>query len=114
MSKENKHGAILIAAFVASSMLNYGFSVMLSWFLNPAEFGMLGIAQSLLLLSGMAVGSGFAWTAAHDIALSGVCDESRQTFRSSWVANTCLGVFLAGALWVMYTSRFFRSGRIII
>ena len=110
MSNENKHGAILIAAFVANSILNYGFSVMLSWYLNPAEFGMLGVAQSLLLLSGMAVGSGFAWTTAHDIALSGVCEESRQSFRSSWVANTSLGVFLAGAFWVMYTSRFFPFG----
>lgn len=110
MNKENKHGAILIAAFVANSVLNYGFSVMLSWFLSPAEFGVLGVAQSLLLLSGMIVGSGFAWTAAHDIALSGVCEETRQTFRTSWIANTSLGVVLAGAFWFVYTQRVLPFG----
>ncbi|HYN88634.1 MAG TPA: oligosaccharide flippase family protein, partial [Ardenticatenaceae bacterium] len=102
MYEATKNGALLVAAFFIMAVLNYAFGVTLSWFFGPAEDGVVGVAQSLLLLTALVVGSGFAWTAAHDVAELGLGDESRRRFRAAWVANTGLGLLLAGALWAAY------------
>jgi len=102
MSNITKHSTVLIASFLVSAMLNYALGVALSWFFSPAQFGVLGVAQSLLLLTALVVGSGFAWTAAHEVAASGVTDETRRRFRAAWTANVVLGLILAGGLWGVY------------
>lgn len=102
MSKVTKDRLYLITAYFLTSGLNYAFGVALSWFFSPAEFGVLGVAQSLLLLLALAVGSGFAWTAAHDVASAGVNDGTRKKFRAAWLANLVLGIALAAGLWLAY------------
>ena len=102
MNKAAQHGAILVVAYIAMSFLNYAFGVALSWFFSPAQFGVLGVAQSLLLLTSLIVGSGFAWTAARDVAASEVNDETRRHFRAAWIANTVGGALFSGGLWVAY------------
>lgn len=102
MNKSTQHSAMLVAAHIAMSLLNYAFGVALSWFFSPTEFGVLGVAQSLLLLTGLVVGSGFAWTAAHDVAVSEVDDKTRGRFRAAWLANTIGGSCLSLALWAAY------------
>lgn len=97
-----KHSAFLITAFVAIAILNYLFGVALSWFFTPAQFGVLGVAQALLLLTALIVGSGFAWSAAHDFAASGVTSETRRRFRAAWLANVALGLSLGAGLWIAY------------
>jgi O-antigen/teichoic acid export membrane protein len=96
------HGAVLVAAYIATSVLNYGFSVGLSWFFTPAEYGALGVAQSLLLLAALAVGSGFSWTANHDLAASGLNETTRRRFRAALLINALLGLLLALGLWAAY------------
>lgn len=96
------HSALLIGAFVVIAILNYLFGVVLSWFFTPAQFGVLGVAQALLLLTALVVGSGFAWTAAHDLAASGVTSETRRRFRAAWLANVALGLTLGAGLWIAY------------
>ncbi len=105
-----KHGTIFIAAFIATSVLNYAFGVALSWLLSPAQFGVLGVAQSLLLLTALLVGSGFAWVVAGDVAASGVTDKTRRRFRTAWTANVALGLFLAGGLWAAYAAGWLPLG----
>jgi O-antigen/teichoic acid export membrane protein len=110
MEKAAKHSVILIGAYFATSFLNYGFGVALSWFFSPAQFGILGVAQSLLLLIALAVGSGFAWTAAHDVASSGINQETRRRFRASLAINTILGTFIAFGLWGVYRTGWLPFG----
>jgi O-antigen/teichoic acid export membrane protein len=98
-----RHSTFLFGAFIAISIVNYAFGVALSWFFTPAQFGVLGIAQSLLLLSALAVGSGFAWTTAHDLAASGTTVETRHRFRAAWLANVTLGLVLGAGLWAAYS-----------
>lgn len=102
MSRAATHSAVLVAAFAASAVANYAFGVAMSWLFSPAQFGVLGVAQSLLLLLALAVGSGFAWTTAHDMAAGGLTDSSRRRFRAAWAANLGLGLGLGGGLWVAY------------
>jgi O-antigen/teichoic acid export membrane protein len=94
MSNATKHSFYLIITYLLTSGLNYIFGVVLSWFFTPAQFGVLGVTQSLLLLLALVVGSGFAWTAAHDIARDGINDENRRRFRTAWIMNMLTGLFV--------------------
>lgn len=105
-----KHSQFLITAFIITSALNYAFGVALSWLFTPAQFGVLGVAQSLLLLTALVVGSGFAWTATGDLAASGVTSETRRRFRAAWAANVVLGALLAGGLWAAYAAGWLPLG----
>ncbi|MCI0576803.1 MAG: oligosaccharide flippase family protein, partial [Chloroflexi bacterium] len=110
MAKVTRHSAAFIAAFAITAVLNYAFGVALSWFLSPAEFGILGVAQSLLLLIALLVGSGFSWTAARDVAALGLNETTRRRWRTAWLANMILGCLLAGGLWAAYTTNLLPLG----
>lgn len=110
MSKSTTHSAIIIIAFVLTSVVNYGFSVALSWFFSPAQFGMLGVAQSLLLILSLTVGSGFAWLIAHEVAISGMTESTLRDFRTALVANFVLGFLLSAGIWVAYQSKLLPFG----
>ena len=101
MERAARHSAFVIGAFVLTALLNYAFGVGLSWFLEPALYGVLGVAQALLLLSALVVSAGFSWTANHDVA-GGVDDGTRMRFRTAWLANIALGALLALALQAVY------------
>lgn len=105
-----RDSALLVTAFFVMAALNYAFSVALSWLLPPEQFGQVGVAQSLLLLMALVVGSGFAWTTAYDVAAAGVTDKARRSFRAAWLANTALGLLLAGGLWIAYATGWLPLG----
>jgi O-antigen/teichoic acid export membrane protein len=102
MERATRHGALVIGAFIITSFVNYAFGVGLSWLLEPADYGMLGVAQALLLLSALIVSAGFNWTANHDIAAAGVNDHTRIRFRTAWLANVTLGSLLALSVYITY------------
>jgi len=110
MAGITKHSALLILSFIITALLNYAFGVLLSWFFTPAQFGVLGVAQSLLLVMALVVGSGFAWTAAHDIAAGGVTEHTRRRFRAAWATNVSLGALLVGGVWLAYVTRALQLG----
>lgn len=104
MQHNTRHSLYLILAYFGTALLNYAFGVALSWYFSPDQFGVLGVAQSLLLLLAMVVGSGFAWTAAHDMASQGVNESTRRRFRASWATNLIMAAVLAGGLWLGFSS----------
>jgi O-antigen/teichoic acid export membrane protein len=110
MNNSTRHSAVFITAYIITSLLNYIFGVALSWFFNPAQFGVLGVAQSLLLLIALAVGSGFSWTTAQDFASSGINEDSRRRFRTAFVSNLFLGVSFAGLVWFAYQIGWLKLG----
>lgn len=101
MERVVQDSAYVVGAFFVSALLNYAFGVGLSWLLEPAAYGMLGVAQALLLLLALVVSAGFSWTANHDVA-RGVDDRTRIRFRTSWLSNLALGATLALALQAAY------------
>lgn len=102
MGKARKHGVILVIAYLMTSLMNYAFSVGLSWYLTPNQFGVLGVAQSILLMVALIVGSGFSWTAAKDLASNGADELSRVRFRTAILANGLVGMIIALGLWLTY------------
>jgi O-antigen/teichoic acid export membrane protein len=110
MSNATKHSVFLIITYLLTSGLNYVFGVILSWFFTPSQFGVLGVTQSLLLLLALVVGSGFAWTAAQDMARGGVNDENRHRFRSAWLMNLITGLIVGGGIWMAYSLDILKLG----
>lgn len=110
MSKATKYSALFISTFVLTAVLNYAFGVALSWFFSPEQYGVLGVAQSLLLLSALAVGSGFAWTTASDLAANGVSVETRRRYQTAMVANVVLAGLLSAGFWLAYISGWIPLG----
>ncbi|MFW6070554.1 MAG: lipopolysaccharide biosynthesis protein [bacterium] len=110
MERAARHSALVIGAFLVTSVLNYVFGVGLSWFLQPAQYGVLGVAQSLLLLAALVVSAGFSWTANRDVAAGGVNAGTRTRFRTAWLANLALGALVAVALYTAYRLDFLALG----
>jgi O-antigen/teichoic acid export membrane protein len=110
MSNATKHSFFLIVTYLITSGLNYVFGVVLSWFFAPAQFGVLGVTQSLLLLLALVVGSGFAWTAAQDVARGGIDDESRRKVRTAWVMNLITGLLVGAGIWLAYSLDILKLG----
>lgn len=99
-----------MAAFVAASVMNYAFSLILSWILPKSEFGIFGVAQSLVMITALTVACGFPWTAAHVLASSGATSDSRKCFRACAVYNSAFGIVLAAAIWGAYAFGLLRFG----
>jgi len=106
------YSAIFVIAYFLASFVNYLFGVGLSWFLTPDQFGVLGVAQSLLLMGGLVVGSGFAWTSTRILASQGTNDQSRAGIRTSLLANIILGIVLGFGLWIFYLNGWIPLGPI--
>ena len=100
---------VLFLAFGATSALNYVFSLTMGWFLLPGDFGLLAFAQTILLLGGLVLQSGFPWSLARELPRAEPCHSSRL-IRGSLVANTSLGALLAAAIVLGYLAGPLRGG----
>ncbi|HET9656629.1 MAG TPA: oligosaccharide flippase family protein, partial [Kineosporiaceae bacterium] len=112
-------GVVLVLRFAITSLLNYLLGVVLAWILAPAAFGVVGTAQAVLLLCGLALGAGVPWALASRAA-AGAPDpdppavgppvapnpvaEVSALFRSGLLLNTAAGTALAAALLVAEAS----------
>ncbi|HZG67962.1 MAG TPA: oligosaccharide flippase family protein, partial [Herpetosiphonaceae bacterium] len=100
---------VMLASFAGTSVVNYGFGLASGWLLLPADFGLLAFAQTVLLIAGLALNSGFAWSLTKESV--GV-DEARRgaLVRGAAVANLLLALAIAGAITLLYVFGPFRNG----
>jgi O-antigen/teichoic acid export membrane protein len=97
-------GAIMVLRFAITSLLNYLLGVVLAWILVPAEFGVVGTVQALLLLCGLVLGAGVPWALASRAAAGdpGASGGERAgvaaLFRTGLLLNTAAGAAAAAAL----------------
>jgi O-antigen/teichoic acid export membrane protein len=100
-------GAILVIRFAVTSLLNYLLGVALAWILAPAQFGVVGTVQALLLLTGLVLGAGVPWALASRAAVAGPNPSGAERaavarlFRSGLLLNTVVGVVLAAVVLVV-------------
>ena len=59
---------VMLSAFGGTSVLNYAFGLIMGWLLLPGDFGWLAFAQTILLISGLMLQSGFSWSLARAVA----------------------------------------------
>lgn len=88
----------LLSSFALTAVLNYVFAIMMSWLLPVEQFGVLGVAQAILLLGATVIGAGFPWALAHLLARLTDLTERAAAFRSSLVGNIALGLIVASVV----------------
>ncbi len=53
---------VMLGSFASLSLIYYGFGLVAGWLLVPGEFGLLAFTQTILLIGGLVLNSGFPWT----------------------------------------------------
>lgn len=102
-------GTALLSSFAASSALNYLFSLALGWLLIPGDFGLLAFAQSVLLIAGLILNSGFTWSlSASIVGLAG--EERAALIRGSLAANLLAALAMGGLLLALFAAGPLRGG----
>ena len=91
----------MVGAFTGTSLVNYGFGLAAGWFLQPGDFGLLAFAQTLLLICGLILNSGFAWSLTRSLASLAPSRHSALT-RGAIVQNLGLAIVLSAALAAMF------------
>ena len=92
--------AVLMLAVVLTAPLHYGFGLALTWLLPAADFGVVSVLLTVLLLATTVLAAGFPWALARTVARAEDGDpeaaaEVDAAFRSALVGNVGLGTALA-------------------
>ena len=101
---------ILFVAVGGISILNYAFALVMGWLLRPGEYGLLAFGQSLLLVGGLVLGSGFSWSLARDMVKAEGPDERDALVRGALLANFLLAVAMSLVLIALFVAGPLRGG----
>jgi O-antigen/teichoic acid export membrane protein len=92
---------VMLSSFGGTSLLNYAFGLILGWLLLPGDFGWLAFAQTMLLVAGMVLQSGFSLALARAITNSGG-DRRDALVRGALVANLALATAMGATVVALY------------
>jgi len=98
----------VLVSFAVIAVLNYGFAVVLSWLLPVEGYGVLGIAQAILLMTSTVVSAGFPWALAHLMARTEDPARRARAFRTGLAANLALGGTICAVVAVLGLSGLVR------
>src|SRR5215203_7555560 len=92
---------MMLASFGGTSVLNYAFGLILGWLLLPGDFGWLAFAQTMLLVAGMVLQSGFSLALTRAVANSGG-DRRDALVRGALVANLAFATVMGATVATLY------------
>lgn len=101
---------ILFVMVGGTSVLNYAFALVMGWMLRPGDYGLLAFSQSLLLVGGLVLGSGFAWSLARDMVKADEPGERDALVRGALLANFLLATAMSVALVILFVAGPLKSG----
>jgi len=105
MNKATTGGILLVLSSIGTAFFNYLLSIVLSWMLDPAAFGTIGVSQSLIFLGGWFLIAGFPWVTAQTLAQ--VTPSEYPTIypilKGALWGNILLGLLLSGGLWLAFS-----------
>jgi len=99
----------LLASFAAVSVLNYAFGLTMSWLLAPADFGLLAFAQTVLLIAGLALNSGFVQSLAAALVQASPVQRP-ALIRGAAIANMGLALVLGAVVVLLYALGPLKAG----
>jgi O-antigen/teichoic acid export membrane protein len=100
---------LMLASFGGTSVLNYAFGLAMGWLLLPGDFGWLAFAQTILLIAGLVLQSGFSWSLARAVANAGEASRATLT-RGALLANLGLAIGLGAAVVALFALGPLRPG----
>lgn len=77
-------------AFLGVSILSYAFVNVMAWLLPIADYGVLGLAQSYILIAATLLNSGFPWGLARILARQHSLQEGYRAAKSAFIGNLLL------------------------
>src|SRR5688500_9326209 len=93
--------AILLTGIGVTAALNHGFGVALTWLLPTAEFGLVSVLLTVLLLATSVLAAGFPWALTRAMARADCTDHhdpaTDSAVRAALVGNVGFGTVLAAA-----------------
>jgi O-antigen/teichoic acid export membrane protein len=92
---------VMLSSFGGTSLLNYAFGLILGWLLLPGDFGWLAFAQTMLLVAGMVLQSGFSLALARAVANSGG-DRRDALVRGALAANLAFATVMGATVAALY------------
>lgn len=100
MNKTMRGGLFLILSSIGIAFFNYLLSIALSWQLEPAAFGMIGVSQSFIFLGTWFLIAGFPWVTAKTLARVSPTEYVTiyPILKGTLWGNLLLGLLLAGGL----------------
>ena len=101
---------ILLASFVATSVLNYAFGLAMGWLLAPGDYGLLAFAQALLLVAALVLQSVFTWSLTRTVVKANGPHERHALARGALVANLALAAVMSAILVALFATGPLREG----
>ena len=101
---------IMFSLVGGTSLLNYAFALMMGWLLDPGDYGLLAFAQSLLLVGGLVLHSGFSWSLARAVVKADGSRERDALVRGTLSANLALAVAMGVVLLALFAVGPLRGG----
>ncbi len=99
----------MLAGFANVSIVNYAFGIASGWLLIPGDFGLLAFAQTVLLIAGLVLTSGFSSSLARDLATATGARRGALV-RGALLANLALALAMSIALVALFAYGPLRSG----
>ncbi len=93
---------LMLVSFGGISLLNYAFGLTIGWLLQPSAFGLAAFAQTVLLMVGLILNSGIAWSLT--VAIVNLTGQRRADLvRGAMVANLALATALSALIIGLYS-----------
>ncbi len=99
----------MLVSFGGTSVLNYGFSLIMGWLLLPGDFGWLAFAQAVILVAGLVLQQGFTWSLARAVANADGLKRDALV-RGALVANLLLALAMGTTVACLFAAGPLRSG----
>jgi O-antigen/teichoic acid export membrane protein len=93
-----------------TSILNYAFGLAMAWLLGPGDYGLLAFAQTMLLVGGLVLHSGFSWSLARAVVKANGPAERDALVRGVFLANLTLAAAMGAVLVVLFAVGPLRGG----
>ncbi|MBA2714164.1 MAG: oligosaccharide flippase family protein [Rubrobacteraceae bacterium] len=100
---------VMLISFGGTSVLNYGFSLIMGWLLLPGDFGWLAFAQAVILVAGLVLQQGFTWSLARAVANADGPDRDALV-RGALVANLVLAITMGSIVAGLFAAGPLRPG----
>ncbi|WP_445475516.1 oligosaccharide flippase family protein [Methanococcoides methylutens] len=101
---------MMFVAFFVGALLNYAFNVIMGWMLTPAQFGMLGVSASFLLILSLFVTSAFPLTTTKFISGKHDVVTKHRVLKSALMANFGIAILLSIVFYVGYKTDIINLG----
>jgi O-antigen/teichoic acid export membrane protein len=100
---------IMLGSFTGMSIINYLFGLAIGWLLLPGDYGLVAFAQTIILVAGLMLNSGFAWSLTAQVAKADGAEQS-ALIRGALLADLLLALSLSGAIIGLFALGALRSG----